>query len=672
MRHADRYRAEPVVHSQTAAGGINYYVGHAFLIAGLVMTSAVLVWLGMKAVRMHSAYQAILAEADSLRNITPAVKAGTLEAIDTAAIAGSLDQIEQQLMIIEAEGQPFFALGPHLEWLPRYGGDLQALPYLIASGRSLTQAGLVIVEAVGPALAPNDNSAFLPVIAANLAAARPELQAVSRVLEAQQQILERISPGSLSPAAAPGVEQLSQILAQTTLSLNLLQHGPELLGIDGPRTYLILTPNSDELRPAGGYVTTAGHLTLDQGRITDFTMQDSYAVDRLSEAYPYPPDSLRRYMGAEYWVLRDVGWSPHFPEVAQTSLELYALSQEIEADGVISIDQHALRYLVRAMEPLDVEGERVTSENLIPLMRQKWAPDQDQSLEDGEWWRQRKSFMTALADTLRARLEFEPETVNLPLLVQGFHQALVEKHALLYVTQPVVENSLVQQNLAGTLAAGDSDYLMAVSANVGFNKASAAVEQQIDYVVTLDKSGQAQAEATLRFHHRAPEVAQPCAIELRYDPVYEQNMVRCYWNYLRLLVPAQARLKQGPEFEIAGQYLLDGQATTGQIDTAPLATKMSWGQLFLLAPDEKLEATYVYDLPPGLVKERDGEWHYRLELQKQPGTTDTPVTVTVVLPDGATLTGSQPQPTSTDGAVITFQVSLTRDRTISLTYTLTE
>ena len=39
---------------------------------------------------------------------------------------------------------------------------------------------------------------------------------------------------------------------------DLLQLAPVVLGLNGPRTYLILVQNEDELRATGGYITAAG------------------------------------------------------------------------------------------------------------------------------------------------------------------------------------------------------------------------------------------------------------------------------------------------------------------------------------------------------------------------------------------------------------------------------
>ena len=158
-------------------------------------------------------------------------------------------------------------------------------------------------------------------------------------------------------------------------------------------------------------------------------------------------------------------------------------------------------------------------------------------------------------------------------------------------------------------------------------------------------------------------------MEIRYDPVYEQNMERCYWDYHRLIIPAGAQLISGPQIVVEGQYLLRGKATTGKTDVALLGSdKISWGQLFLLAPEESISLDYVYTLPPGTAHFVKDHWEYDLYLQKQPGTLEPTVEVVVTLPEGAQLLKSQPltQP----GAIITYLTNLKADQEIKLTYDL--
>ena len=215
------------------------------------------------------------------------------------------------------------------------------------------------------------------------------------------------------------------------------------------------------------------------------------------------------------------------------------------------------------------------------------------------------------------------------------------------------------------------DYLMVVDANVGFNKASAVVERKLNYQITLDKDGSGQAQAQLVYQHQTQYHLENCSKELRYDPVYEQNMARCYWNYLSLIVPAKAHLISGPQEIVEGQYLLRGQPTTGEIDVVSLSSdKVSWGQLFLLAPEERITLDFVYMLPPNTARFVGDHWEYDLYLQKQPGTLDPPAEVVITLPAGGRVLNSQPVPSSQQQEIVTYQLDLKTDQEIKLSFSL--
>ena len=54
--------------------------------------------------------------------------------------------------------------------------------------------------------------------------------------------------------------------------------------------------------------------------------QDAFTADDFSKDYPYPPDPIRHFMLADYWLPRDANWSPDFPTAAQQVQALYTLS----------------------------------------------------------------------------------------------------------------------------------------------------------------------------------------------------------------------------------------------------------------------------------------------------------------------------------------------------------
>lgn len=640
-----------------------YLVGHMLVYVGCLLVVLFGWWAGSKIYRISTSYTHLSHQLPALaENLTSDAPEAT-----EAELRGLITSLET----LTTELEPLLPLAPYLGWVPVYGQDLQALPILVPLGRDLGRVGADLLAAFSPLLSGSPPAAALPQLVTTLNSLQGELAQAEAALQRHTLRLETVEPAQLSDQLGPYVRQLKQAGPSLLTGLAFTRQMPHLLGAEGPRTYLLLTQNADEIRPSGGYINAAGHVTLEQGRIVEFVMQDSYAVDRLSERYPYPPEPIYRYMAADYWVLRDASWSPDFPTTAKNALALYELGQGLTADGVIALDQHALPLLLAALGPISVEGEQVTRDNVIALMRQHWAPADNQRL-DAAWWVQRKSFMLSLAESVRHQLEQSPEPVEPAALLAALQQGIAEKHVQIYLNEAQGVELLSQAHASGSLYSGAGDFLMVVDANLGFNKASAIVERQTSYLLELTEAGAVESRVRLHYRHPAPARPQACSQEPRYDPVYEHNMARCYWNYVRLVVPAEAVLLSGPALVVDSRFLLRGISTTGQLERERLPHhKTSWGQLFLLAPAESLWLEYEYRLPAGTAVSNDGtQWTYALYLQKQPGTLAPPITIELTLPAGATLQASEPTPHKQQGHTLTYELTGERDLSLRVSYDL--
>jgi hypothetical protein len=560
-------------------------------------------------------------------------------------------------------------LAPAFGWLPRVGGDLRAAPYLLVTADGLTEAGALTCDALGPALMSfgkgqeTSEKPNLEQIVHLMAERQADLDQAAAAAERAQAAWAEVDADDLSPWLAEKATLLDQGLPLLRTGLAMAAEAPELLGVDKPRTYLILAVNEDELRPVGGYITGVGEVRVEAGRLISITVRDSYAVDDFTQPYPDPPEPLRRYLGVDLWVLRDSNWSPDFPTAAEQAIALYRPGHPVSVDGVIMMDQQVVRWLVGALEVLQVEGvpEPITIHNLDAYVLSDRSPPEEYS---EEWWWQRKSFMGKLAEAAWERMIVGP--VDWSVLAQTVLRSLEEKHLLIYLRHPQAAAVLAEQGWDGALRPATEDFLMVVDANVGYSKANALVQETVTYQVDLDSSP-VQAMLTLVYTHTGT-AKHPCLLDWSYDPDYTRMMNRCYWDYIRVYAVPGSQLLDATRIPVPGEALFSGKDESGAIVDRP-ADEGPWttfGTLGLLAPSETQERFFTWTLPPSVVQWRARRGRYTLWIQKQPGTLGHPLTVRIRLPEGSVLLEATPEPSALEGNWVIYQMVLDRDRAFEL------
>jgi len=591
------------------------------------------------------------------------------EGANPLAACDLLSALRADVETLQREAGWLVRAAPALGWLPGVGSDLRAAPHLLAVADDLTLAGTTVCNELSPllnAVAGDEGTVSPEQVVRGLADARPELERALAAVERAQGTWADVDVSRLSARTARWTATVDRLLPLLRVGLGVAVIAPDLLGADGPRTYLILAQNEDELRPTGGFLTGVGEIRLEGGRVVSMTFRDSYAVDDFSQPYPDPPEPLRRYMGIDLWVFRDSNWSPDFPTAVRQAVALYRPGHPVTVDGVIALDQYAVRELVDALGPLAVEGadEPVTGETVIPYIRQAWAPEGGQLTRD--WWRGRKSFMGPLAQAAWERLQ--DGQVHWRTLAETLSRLLDGKHILLYFVHPRAQSLLAARNWDGALRPGTGDFLTVVDANVGYNKASARVQQAIIYEVDLSRRPP-QVTLTLVYTHTGP-AGYPCQPEVRYDPVYEQMMDRCLWDYVRIYVPRGSRLLDATRIPVPGDALWSGETEPGEVTVRPAEEGpfLPMETLLLLPPGTAQTRSFTWELPEDVVAWHGDEGTYTLRVQKQPGTVGHPLRVRVHLGDGLTLLSASPTPVAVDGSALMFQMLLDRDREITVRF----
>jgi hypothetical protein len=152
---------------------------------------------------------------------------------------------------------------------------------------------------------------------------------------------------------------------------------------------------------------------------------------------------------------------------------------------------------------------------------------------------------------------------------------------------------------------------------------------------------------TLSYQNHSPTPVASCIQEASYGDSYDDMMDRCYWDYVRVYVPAGSRLLAGPDTRLPPGSLAArrGNGLPRQ-ELLPVLIEngwMVWTAFFALEPGREQTLTFDYELPAAVLsREGHGSVRYHLRVQKQPGTEAVPLQLTLTLPPDAQLVHTEP------------------------------
>lgn len=661
-----------------AADRVNHRAGRLLRLGLLLGLLVLLAWAGLKAWRVTGAARSLLgvqAEAEVLL-------AGGLAGLDADAAEALVLGARADIVTLHDELGFLRPVAPHLGWVPRLGPLLVAAPHLLDMADAGSEAGALVVGGLKPLLPLVQSPAFGM---AQLGEALPLIAGAAPQLEAAGPALDRYTAARAALAATVDeeglpwrVRQLLQLsdewLPAGRAGLRLLPHAPALLGMDGPRRYLIMAQNEDEIRPTGGFLTGAGVLVIENGQIAGLQFGDTYWInDWADKPYDFPPQPYYDYMGLEMLLFRDANYWPDFPTSAQKAMDLYAYGQSTPPfDGAIAIDQEFLRLLVDATGPIPVPGtdQTLNAGNLLQTLRQ--ARDIQEGQKVWEWLSDRKAFLGGFAAAIMTKLETDFSSVDPVRLARNMTAAIDARHLTIYMRDPDLAEALAANGWDGRLPQSPpGDFLMAVDTNMGYNKVNLYVERALDYAVTL--GAQPEAALSVYYRHTGPDNGEPCrqgaTEEFEQASAYLALADKCYWNFLRVYAPGGSELLDSSRHVVPGETLFSGRTWDGAAQTMREQPGLTTFANFLLVPRaSETTAGFRYRLPAAVVEPAGDGALYRLTIFKQPGLRPEPLRLTVTLPDGAALLSATPAPSTIDGNHLTFETTLETNLTFSVRY----
>ena len=598
-----------------------------FIYLGIFL-ALILAWgiiIGWHAYHLYSLARTLQAE---LTQINPE----TLLSVTTDA-AGDISAIRQLL-------DPLLPVFNTFQGIPGIGPYFGQIEPVLTYADKLAEAGTELVLGLDPILndsSPDQSSLSLPErITLALQSGQAHFIKAAQVIEAAAQVRSRIHSELLPASIRTQYRMLDDKFNLLQAGVQILQVAPQLFGANGAQNYIILAQNRDELRATGGFISGIGLLTMDDSKILHFGLGDSYQIDDFSKPYPKPPEPLKRFMLADYWVTRDANWSPDFPTSALQAQDLFTLSTGDQTQGVIAINQLVVKQLLETLGPVQVPGteEPVTAENVEYFMRQAWAPSPDEGLSP-EWWLHRKDFMQLLGSVIMDRA-MSTSNQELQLgLAKTIMELLDQGQLLIYLNNPAAQSALETAGWDGSLHPGSSDYLYLVDSNVGFNKVDTIIQRSVSSRVDLSDLDHPVGELTLSYTHTGTgDIA--CKQEINYgNGTYLDMQRRCYLDYWRVYVPAGAAFISSNAQPVPAAELLNGMGWSGQVESmAGEANTQVFAGLLMLPLSQSSRIAISYTLPSGIIREVGAHhYEYSLSIQVQPGLDGLPFRLEIKLPN---------------------------------------
>lgn len=135
--------------------------------------------------------------------------------------------------------------------------------------------------------------------------------------------------------------------------------------LEGPRRYLVFAANNAEMRAGSGMLLSAGELETGPEGIRLGPMRSVTDIPVPVGAVPLGGDLADRWG----WLEPNVEWrnlmtSPRFDVAAPVAAEMWVAAGNRPVDGVMVLDPVALKGLLRATGPVEVEGRRFDSNNI--------------------------------------------------------------------------------------------------------------------------------------------------------------------------------------------------------------------------------------------------------------------------------------------------------------------
>lgn len=411
----------------------------------------------------------------------------------------------------------------------------------------------------------------------------------------------------------------------------------ELLGGNGPRTYLFLLQNNHEMRATGGFIGTYALVDINEGVIRRFFVDGIFNPDGQLKENIIPPKPIQKISAG--WSLHDSNWFPDFPASAEKAISFYEKTGGPTVDGVITLTPTIMQKLLAVVGPIAMPqyGITVDADNFIPVLQEQVEVKYDKELN------QPKKILADLTQMLIEKVFALQNREMLGRIAGALVDGLNEKHMLLYMRHAETQVLIDEVGWSGRMLDTPKDYLSVIHSNINGYKTDGVINERIEHKASIEQDGSIVDTVKVTRTHTGG------------DTPYE------WWNkvnadYVRIYVPKGSELlsSQGTTWEFPAPPLdyerlgfkedadVKREESTLRVDektgirVSEDAGKTVFGAWVYVSPKESVTITFQYRLPfridTTLLKKGEAQ-SYSMLFQKQSGSPGSELTASLMYPE---------------------------------------
>jgi hypothetical protein len=466
--------------------------------------------------------------------------------------------------------------------------------------------------------------------------------------------------------------KLPMVIQSTSGFLKNSEIFADLLGENGPRKYLFLFQNNQEMRATGGFIGSYGLLDISDGRVRNFFVDGIFNPDGQLQDKIIPPEPIQKISAA--WSLHDSNWFPDFPASAKEAILFYEKTGGPTADGVIALTPTIMQKLLSVTGPIEMKdyGVTIDSDNFIEKTQQEVEADYDKEHN------QPKKILSDLAPIILDKIFNARDPKSVLSTLDVLSSGLEEKHILLYSQDENIQKIISGQGWSGETLKTPKDYLSVINSNINGYKTDGVIDEEISHNAEIQPDGGIVDTVTVSRHHNGG------------------NFSYVWWNkvnadYMRVYVPLGSKLisaegqtretdKPPLDYEALGfrkdplvqkeeaGISIDENSGTKIFEEAGKTVFANWTYV---SPQETMTIQYKYLLPFKITFDTNDKPadSYSLLAQKQSGSLGSKLSSKITFPKNYNAVWNYPENLDKKGNEASMETDLKTDQFIGLVFT---